>query len=120
MSLLVLLTAPLSASAAGTGVQRTLSGLGEAGSKAGFGAQPVPFTTFLANIINAVLGLAGVFFIVILVYAGIKYLTSSGDEEKVKDAKGMISSAVIGIVIVASAFALTAFVINQVAGALNA
>ena len=111
------LTAPMQAFA--QGATKTLQGLGQTGVAAGFGAQPMSFTVFLANIINAVLSLAGIFFVGVLVYAGIKYLTSGGDQGKVKGAKGMISSAVIGIIIVSSAFAITSFVIDQLAGALD-
>lgn len=112
---LFLALSPLTALAA----SRTLGGLSETGSAAGFGAQPVPFTTFIANGINAILGLAGLFFLGALVYAGIQYLTSGGDHEKVKNAKGLIVSSIIGIVIIATAFAINTFVIEQIRAGLE-
>lgn len=112
-----LLALPVHALAAGA--DATLKGLGQTGQAAGFGSSPLPYTTFIANGINAILGLAGIFFVCALVYAGIQYITSGGDQDKIKGAKGLISSSVIGIVIVASAFAITTFVIDQIAAGLN-
>lgn len=98
---------------------RTLEGLSQTGKTSGFGAQPIPFTIFIANGINAILGLAGIIFLGALVYAGIQYLTSAGDQEKVKHSKGMIISSIIGIFIIASAFAINSFVLDQIRAALE-
>jgi len=43
-------------------------------------------------------------------YAGFLYLTAAGDEEKVKKAKNLIVSAVIGMILILSSYAIASFV----------
>jgi len=68
---------------------------------------------FLASkagqIISVALSFVGVLFFILMIYAGILWMTASGNEEQVKKAKGLLINAVIGIVIVFSAYALTTF-----------
>lgn len=71
----------------------------------------------IADIIYVVLGLLGTIFIVILIYAGIKYMTSLGNEEQISSAKGQIVSAVIGLAIILSAYGITFFVTKAILNA---
>lgn len=61
-------------------------------------------------VINTVLGLVGTIFFVLVVYAGILWMTAQGDEEKVTKAKSIITAAVIGMIVTLSAYAITYFV----------
>lgn len=93
-----------------------LSGLGTAGYAAGY-TTATPLTTIVANIINVVLGLTGIAFVILLVYAGILYLTAQGEEGNVKKAKKLISGAVIGIIIIVSAYAIANYLFVALAAA---
>lgn len=73
----------------------------------------------IANIINIFLGFLGVLAVVLILYAGFLWMTSRGDEEKIKTAKGIIVSAVIGLVIILSAYAIASFVLNKLYEATN-
>ena len=73
----------------------------------------------IANIINIFLGFLGVLAVVLILYAGYLWMTSRGDEEKIKTAKGIIVSAVIGLVIILSAYAIASFVLNKLYEATN-
>lgn len=53
---------------------------------------------------------AGLLLLVYLILGGIKYITSSGDEKQITSAKGMITSAVVGLVIITAAYAITAII----------
>lgn len=64
-----------------------------------------------ANIINIALSLLGIIAVGIIVFAGFKWMTSMGNEEAVKSAKGMLMAAVIGLVIILSAYIIANFVI---------
>lgn len=66
-----------------------------------------------AVIIETVLGLLGIIFIVLMVYAGFEWMTAAGNEEKVSKAKETIFRAIIGLIIVVSAYAITFFVFNS-------
>jgi len=67
-----------------------------------------------AYIINLALSLVGIIAVIIVIYAGFLWLTSSGSEEKVTKAKTILSSALIGLLIIFSAYAITRFVISSI------
>lgn len=58
-------------------------------------------------------GLAGVVFVVMFLVGGIQYLTSAGNEEASTKAKKLLVDAVIGILIVAIAWAAGAWILDQ-------
>ena len=66
--------------------------------------------TLAATVIRAFLGLLGVIFLVLLVYAGYRWMNAQGEEEEVTKAKKIIAQAVIGLIIVLSAYAISYFV----------
>ena len=82
------------------------TGLGDIGNTYG-SATPTDIRTVVAQIIDVVLGLLGVVFIVLMVYAGFKYMTSAGNEEKTSEALGLIRNAVIGLIIVLLSWVIT-------------
>ncbi|HTX87168.1 MAG TPA: pilin [Candidatus Nanoarchaeia archaeon] len=84
-----------------------------------FGQTGIPADprTIVANIIAAALGLLATIFIVLLIYAGFKYMTSLGNEEQTGSAKSQIVSAVIGLAIILAAWAITGFVFSCALGA---
>lgn len=58
---------------------------------------------------------AGIVAIIIIVLGGIRYTSSNGDPGSIKAAKDTILYAVVGLVVVMMAAAITDFVINNVA-----
>ncbi len=72
---------------------------------------------YLQNVFNSVYGVAGVVAVVIIVFGGIQYITSQGESGKVAKAKNTIMYAVIGLIIIILAAAITSFVISVVMGA---
>jgi amino acid transporter len=67
----------------------------------------------IGNMIAVLLSVLGIFFVIIVVYAGFLYLSAGGEEEKVKKAKKLLGQAVIGIVIILLAYSISAFVIGS-------
>jgi len=94
-----------------------IGSMNDAGRKSGFsvGAQD-QLPTMIATIIKAGLGLLGIIFIVLLVLAGFNWMTAAGDEEKVTKAKNTITRAVIGLIIIIAAYAITVFVFKNLPG----
>lgn len=70
--------------------------------------------TIIGRIISAVIGLIGVVFLILMLYAGLMWMTARGNAERAEKAKDTIARAVIGLIIVASAYAITSFVITRV------
>ena len=64
----------------------------------------------MARIIKVFLDLLGIIFLALLVWAGFKWMTAGGDEDKVKEAKSQITTAVIGLVIIFAAYSIAHFV----------
>lgn len=75
------------------------------------GANPLDWIVFL---IKGLLGVLGVVFLVLIIYAGVKWMTSGGNSSTIDDAKKMILNAVIGLVIIGFAFAITQFVFSVI------
>lgn len=66
----------------------------------------------VSNIVSVALIIASVTFFILLVWAGIDWLTSGGDKARVESAQKRITNALIGIIIVASSWALYQLVLN--------
>lgn len=95
-----------------------LNGLSAAAGANGAGyTENLPVTTIVGNMINVILSLSGILFVCLLVYAGILYLTAAGDDANVKKAKKLISSSIIGIIIIVASYAITSYVFNALVSA---
>ncbi|MBI5794432.1 hypothetical protein HZA87_05150 [Candidatus Uhrbacteria bacterium] len=68
----------------------------------------------IASIIRIALGFLGVIAVVIILLGGFKWMTAGGNDEKVKSAKKLIFSGIIGLVIVIAAYAIASFVIDSI------
>lgn len=83
--------------------------LGKAVSRTGVdqaqNLQDIP--TFLGTGIRAALGLVATIFFVLMFYGGMRWFTSRGEEESVKAGRDTITAALIGLIIVLSAYSIT-------------
>lgn len=71
----------------------------------------------IARIIRVVLGLLGIIALGVVLYAGFMIMTAGGNEEKVEIGKKTLVNAVIGLIIIMSAFAIVQFVLNKLSDA---
>lgn len=81
-----------------------------------YGQDDVDSKTFaraIADIIKIVLGFLGLIFLILILWAGFRWMTSAGNEEQITQAKKMMVAAVIGAAIVLAAYAITFFVIDS-------
>ncbi len=78
----------------------------------GLGTQDV--RTTVSNVIKAFMGLLGIVAVVIILLGGFKWMTAGGNEEKVSEAKKLIISGIIGLVIIMSAYAIAQFVVSAI------
>lgn len=72
---------------------------------------------FIGNMIRTLLAATGIVFLIITVYAGILYMIASGEPDKIKKAKSMLTNSVIGLIIIVGAYAITQYVIAALAKA---
>jgi hypothetical protein len=73
----------------------------------------------IARIIRVGLGFLGTILFLIMLWAGFLWMTAGGEEAKIESAKGWLSGAVIGLIIILAAYGLTTFVITQLVNATN-
>lgn len=116
---LILLPAMALAQTAGggsTGLDAIKSGAQKAAGGAGLGGSGSPdLMTLIGQLIGAVMGLVGVILFGYMVYGGFKWMTAGGDQKAVTDAQTIIRNAIIGIVIIVAAYAISNFVIGTLA-----
>ena len=88
----------------------------ENAGKPSWGAEPTGNTSLsgiIATGVKAVLSLLGIIFLVLIIYAGFNWMTAQGDEEKVTLAKNTLTRAIIGLIIIISAYSITYFVFSS-------
>jgi len=86
-------------------------GLQDAGSKAGY--QDSDVYAFSGKVINMALSMLAVLFMGVMLYAGIRWMTSRGNEEYSKKAKTALEAGIIGLIIIIMAYAISTFVLDQ-------
>jgi hypothetical protein len=62
-------------------------------------------------IIQGILGLIGTLAVILIIFAGIRFITASGDSKKVEEAKKAITYVIAGLLIILFSF----FIINLIA-----
>lgn len=72
--------------------------------------------TIIGKIIQIVLSFLGLIALIIIIYAGVIWMTSRGNAEKIDRAKKMMIAGLIGLLIILSAFAIVTFVIRLLTG----
>ena len=77
------------------------------------GLSPSDPRLVIGRIINVALSLLGIVATVLIVYAGFKWMTAGGNEENVKSAQKILMAAVIGLVIILAAYAISNFVLRS-------
>lgn len=90
--------------AQGTGTPGSL--FGEGGADGGI----------FKKVVNILLFVIGAVAVIMLIYGGVKYITSGGAQDKVQEAKNTILYAIVGIVVALLAFAVVNFVIKGITG----
>lgn len=66
--------------------------------------------TLISTTIQVAMLIAGLIVLFIIILGGIQYVTSGGDKEAAQGAKNRITAALVGLLILVSAFAITMIV----------
>ncbi len=67
----------------------------------------------VANVIRITLGFLGIIAVILVMYAGFLWMTAGGEASKIDRAKKVLIGALIGVVIIISAFAIVTFVLGK-------
>ena len=100
--------------AAALGLKDSFSNiLSTVGGGAGYDTAQTKVEPIIGNIISVALSFLGIIFLVLMIYGGYMWMTAAGNEEKAKTASKLIIAAVIGLLVVVAAFAITTFVMRR-------
>lgn len=91
-------------------------GLDETAKAANLSTEGRNLPTVIGRIINIALGILGVLFLCLLLYAGWLWMTAMGDTKKTQTAKDLIIAAISGIVVIVLAYAISNFVLTSLSG----
>ena len=68
---------------------------------------------FVLRVVNFALGFLGLIAVLMIIFAGVTYVTSAGQDEKTGNAKKMITYAAVGLIIVLGSFALVNTIVRS-------
>lgn len=90
--------------------------VGDFAGKIGLTGDPEKTTpiTIVVDVINIALGLLGLFFVILIMYAGFTWMTAQGDKDKVQKAKDTIKNGIYGIAIILLAYLIANWVFDAV------
>ena len=74
------------------------------------GMSKISIGALVSQIIQVVLGLLAVIFLILLIIAGFQWMTAAGNEEQIKKSQATMKSAIIGLIIILAAYAITYFI----------
>ena len=88
------------------------AGLETVSDQAGLSSTSVP--AIIGSVIKVILGVSGTVALIFIIWGGIQWMISKGDTTKIGSARKLMTSGMIGIAIIAAAYAITDFVIKQI------
>lgn len=93
--------------------------MAEFARQAGFSVQD-DLRLVIARLIRTAISFAGIVVTCFVLYGGFAYMTAAGDATRVATAKKILTNAFVGLFIVLASFAITQFVVGQLATAIGA
>lgn len=84
----------------------------EVPAETGLGTRDLKST--ITQVLNVLLGFLGIIAVLIILLGGFKWMTAMGEEEKVGEAKKLISAGIVGLIILLAAYAIAKYVIETI------
>ena len=98
----------------GTGLNGDISNVSGGCTKdPGQGSGSTNLTDVITTVVNVISIVVGVIAVIMIIWGGMKYITSGGESNKITSAKNTIIYALIGLVIVALAQFIVRFVLEK-------
>lgn len=115
--LFIFLLIPLSLSAQDSDIKakslQDASGIVDSVAVEGAGLPGGSVDSIASQVIDALFSLVGVIFFILMIYGGYIWMMAKGNEQDVDKAKNIIRAAIIGLIVVVGAYAITAFVLRM-------
>lgn len=81
------------------------------GSAAGF--QPITIGYVIAILIQGALSVLALIFLILAILSGFRWMTAAGNEEKITQAQDTLRAAIIGLIVILAAWAITYFIFQN-------
>lgn len=75
---------------------------------------PTDFNTLVMGVTNWILGFTGLAAVLVIIWGGVQYLTSTGDQDRVRSAKDTVKYGVMGLAIAGIAYAVVNVIIGTI------
>jgi hypothetical protein len=108
------LPAPVAQAANDFGLSNVAVDVGLATEEGAAESAGVAFNARVGKFINAGLGVLGIIFILLMIYAGATWMRALGNATLVEEAKNTIKWAIIGLLVIVSSYVIVDFVISNV------
>jgi len=95
------------------------TGLTTIGEEAYGASTPKDVRIVITDTIQIILGLIGVILVVLMIIAGVQYMTAGGNQTTIENAVKRIKNAFIGLIIILLSYAITVFIVQQLNLAIN-
>ena len=96
-----------------------LDGLRTAAEKTIINTADTSLGLILGNLFQKILGVLGLILLVLFIIGGITWMTSEGNAEQLKKARGLLIHAIIGLIIILISYALVNFVTGKLQDVVN-
>ncbi len=77
-------------------------------------SRPTDLRIIIARYIKIFLGFLGIIFLGLILYGGFLWMTDMGNSDNVKKAKSILSTGIIGLIVIMASFAIANFVTESV------
>ena len=65
------------------------------------------------TVVNVLLWAVGILSVIMIIFSGLRYITSAGDASKTKSAQSTLTYSVVGLIVAIMAYAIVNMVINR-------
>ena len=97
----------------GQTMRGSLEGLGNASGYETSGISETTISAIVGTAVKTFLSILGIIFVVLMLYGGYLWMMARGSEEEVTKAKELIRTAIIGLIIIVAAYAVSFFIFNR-------
>ena len=67
----------------------------------------------IKTVVNVLLWVVGILSVIMIIFSGLRYITSAGDASKTKSAQSTLTYSVVGLIVAIMAYAIVNMVINR-------
>lgn len=90
-----------------TGINNALTNLNTTANAGGVKSTQTDLPMIIGKVVGAILAFVGVVFFCLILWAGFGWMLAKGNEEEIKTAKETIFGAVLGLIVILGAYAIT-------------